>query len=553
MDNSMMKNVQQLIDKMLGQVNASVLVLSAADGHILYENCLMESMVRVRSAVIDRWAQIKRIAGAGGCSETDDYLLEYEFYEEESECWYDIKVVGGEWIDDTAAYICTAVDITRRKHHQKRVEYQENSDFLTGLFNRKRCEADIQDAIDLAMDRGQKGAILFMDLDDFKHVNEGLGHQYGDVLLQEIAMGLSSINGLNGRCYRIGGDEFVVLIGTDIYMDMERIIEDIHELFEKPWDIMGADHFCSVSTGVAVYPDNSTDVHDIIKMAGLAMYDARSAGKNQVSYYEGGKNRNFKKNYEIENNMRHALASEINEFVVFYQPVVDTFSKECVSCEALVRWNSKALGFMAPGDFIPLAEYLGLITYIGDFVLEEACKQCKLWNESGYPDLIVHINLSVVQLLQKNAIDNIRRIIEQTGVNPHNIVLEITESFAINDMERVLKIIEGLKELGPGIALDDFGTGYSSLNYIKQLPLNIIKVDKTFIDDVVEDEYAQAFIKFIVNLSKTIGTQIVVEGIEWQNQYDVLKELGVNYIQGFLFGKPVAPEEFERKHLKKGE
>ena len=249
--------------------------------------------------------------------------------------------------------------------------------------------------------------------------------------------------------------------------------------------------------------------------------------------------------------MRQAVASQIQEFVVFYQPVVDTVTKRCVSCEALVRWDSKSLGFMGPGEFIPLAEYLGLITDIGDYILEEACKQCKKWNDAGYVDFHVNVNLSVVQLLQKNVVDNINRIILQSGVNPSNVVLEITESFAINDMDRVLNIIKGLKTLGPRIALDDFGTGYSSLNYIKQLPLNIIKVDKTFIDDIVGDDYAQAFVKLIVDLSKTIGTQIVVEGVEHSNQYELLRELGADYIQGYYFGKPVPAMEFEEKFLGK--
>lgn len=251
--------------------------------------------------------------------------------------------------------------------------------------------------------------------------------------------------------------------------------------------------------------------------------------------------------------MRQAVASQINEFVVFYQPVIDAYSRECVSCEALVRWNSKALGLMAPGEFIPLAEYLGLITHIGDYVLEAACIQCRKWNERGYPDICINVNLSVVQLMQKDVVEHIKRIIKKTGVNPKNIVLEITESFAINDMERVIEIIDGLKEAGLHMALDDFGTGYSSLNYIKKLPLDVIKVDKTFIDDIVYDEYAQAFVKLIVDLSKTIGTQIVVEGVEQKEQYDMLKELGVNYIQGFLFGKPIPAYEFENKYLKKND
>ena len=356
---------------------------------------------------------------------------------------------------------------------------------------------------------------------------------------------------LRGHCYRICGDEFVVIVKPEQFIGISKIIKNVVALFNRPWYLRGTEYFCTMSMGVATFPDNSDDVHEIVKMADMAMYDAKRSGKNRYNFYDGSKNHNTVQRLDIENNMRQAVASQIHEFVVFYQPVVDTVTKKCMSCEALVRWDSKALGFMGPGDFIPLAEYLGLITDIGDYVLEEACRQCKIWNDKGYKDFHINVNLSVVQLLQQNVVENVGRILSRTGVNPRNIVLEITESFAINDMERVLKIISGLKALGPRIALDDFGTGYSSLNYIKQLPLNIIKVDKTFIDDIVEDEYAQAFVKLIVDLSKTIGTQIVVEGIEDIEQYNLLKEIGVNYIQGYYFGKPVPANQFEFEYLGK--
>ncbi len=392
---------------------------------------------------------------------------------------------------------------------------------------------------------------MFLDLDDFKHINDGLEHQYGDVLLQQIAAGLQGVPGLRGHCYRMGGDEFLVIIPPNQYNNLDQIVENVIAMFNKPWYLMGTEYFCTMSMGIATFPDNSSEVHELVKMADTAMYDAKKSGKNRYSFYDSKKDVNTIKRLDIENNMRQAIATQIQEFIVFFQPVVDIQTRKCVSCEALVRWDSKTLGFMGPGDFVPLAEYLGLITDIGDYVLEEACKQCKLWNDMGYKDFHINVNLSVVQLLQKDVVKNVREIFDRTGVNPCNIVLEITESFAINDMDRVMKIIDGLKELGPEIALDDFGTGYSSLNYIKQLPLNIIKVDKTFIDDIVEDEYAQAFIKLIVDLSKTIKTEIVVEGIEDIHQFQLLKEIGVDYIQGYFFGKPVDAEKFEEMYLGK--
>lgn len=536
----------EVLREILGSIGTGIMVLGRNDGSIFFENDVAQNADEVRRTIRECVQEQIRLNGQDNI---DKKPLEH--YDAESGLWFEIKFSNLTWIDGSDVVVCTAVDITQKKKNQQKIEYQANNDFLTGLYNRIKCESDLRVVIRNAVNNGEKGAVMFIDLDDFKHINDGLGHQYGDVLLQQIAAGLQSVPGLRGHCYRMGGDEFVVIIKPEIYADIQRIIKNVLAMFNKPWYLMGTEYFCTMSMGVAVFPDNSTDVHEIVKMADMAMYDSKKSGKNRSGFYDGSKNRNSVKRLDIENSMRQAIASEIKEFVVFYQPVVDVVTKECTSCEALVRWNSKALGFMGPGDFIPLAEYLGLITDIGDYVLEEACKQCKIWNENGYPEFHINVNLSVVQLLQKNVIENIGRILSKTKVDPHNIVLEITESFAINDMDRVLKIIEGLKTLGPRIALDDFGTGYSSLNYIKQLPLNIIKVDKTFIDDIVEDEYAQAFVKLIVDLSKTIGTQIVVEGVEYEEQYKVLKDIGVNYIQGFLFGKPVSAEEFEQMHLRR--
>ena len=536
----------EVLREILGSIGSGIMVFGRNDGSIFFENDVAQHADEVRRTIRECVQEQIRLNGQDNIDKKP-----IEHYDAESGLWFEIKFSNLTWIDGSDVIVCTAVDITQKKKNQQKIEYQANNDFLTGLYNRMKCESDLRVIIRDAVNNGEKGAVMFIDLDDFKHINDGLGHQYGDVLLQQIAAGLQSLPGLRGHCYRMGGDEFVVIVKPEIYADIQRIIKNILAMFNKPWYLMGTEYFCTMSMGVAVFPDNSTDVHEIVKMADMAMYDSKKSGKNRSGFYDGSTNRNSVKRLDIENSMRQAVASEIKEFVVFYQPVVDAVTKECTSCEALVRWNSKALGFMGPGDFIPLAEYLGLITDIGDYVLEEACKQCKIWNENGYPDFHVNVNLSVVQLLQKNVVENIGRVLSRTGVNPHNIILEITESFAINDMDRVLKIIDGLKALGPRIALDDFGTGYSSLNYIKQLPLNIIKVDKTFIDDIVEDEYAQAFVKLIVDLSKNIGTQIVVEGVEYEEQYELLKDIGVNYIQGFLFGKPVNAEEFEHMHLRR--
>lgn len=561
-NNSLLSSYEVLKD-ILNNIGSGIIVCDRNSAAILFSNKVAAESKEIQNAIKECIQELmsseeyksyldrkKAYDEEDGTDYVKPYIRPIEKYSAESGLWFEIRFTNLVWIDGSEVIVCTASDITQKKKSQQKIEFQAHNDFLTGLYNRMKCESDLKKIIKQSIKDGVKGALMFIDLDDFKHINDGLGHQYGDVLLQQIAAGLQSIVGLRGKCYRMGGDEFVAIVMPDMFSELERIANKVKDMFNKPWYLMETEYFCTMSMGIAVFPDDSKDVHEIIRLADIAMYESKKNGKNGYTFYDSCSKLNTARRLEIENSMRQAVTSGIEEFVVFYQPVVDVRTGECSSCEALVRWDSKALGFMGPGDFIPLAEYLGLITSIGDYVLEEACRQCRYWNEHGIPDFHINVNLSVVQLLQKDVAETVARILKKTGVNPKNIVLEITESFAINDMDRVLDIIKGIKKLGPRIALDDFGTGYSSLNYIKQLPLDIIKVDKTFIDDIVEDEYAQAFIKLIVELSDTIDTDIIVEGVENEAQLNILKELGVDYIQGFYYGKPVPAYEFEKLNFR---
>ena len=561
-NNSLLSSYEVLKD-ILNNIGSGIIVCDRNSAAILFSNKVAAESKEIQNAIKECIQELmsseeyksyldrkKAYDEEDGTDYVKPYIRPIEKYSAESGLWFEIRFTNLVWIDGSEVIVCTASDITQKKKSQQKIEFQANNDFLTGLYNRMKCESDLKKIIKQSIKDGVKGALMFIDLDDFKHINDGLGHQYGDVLLQQIAAGLQSIVGLRGKCYRMGGDEFVAIVMPDMFSELERIANKVKDMFNKPWYLMETEYFCTMSMGIAVFPDDSKDVHEIIRLADIAMYESKKNGKNGYTFYDSCSKLNTARRLDIENSMRQAVTSGIEEFVVFYQPVVDVRTGECSSCEALVRWDSKALGFMGPGDFIPLAEYLGLITSIGDYVLEEACRQCRYWNEHGIPDFHINVNLSVVQLLQKDVAETVARILKKTGVNPKNIVLEITESFAINDMDRVLDIIKGIKKLGPRIALDDFGTGYSSLNYIKQLPLDIIKVDKTFIDDIVEDEYAQAFIKLIVELSDTIDTDIIVEGVENEAQLNILKELGVDYIQGFYYGKPVPAYEFEKLNFR---
>lgn len=477
----------------------------------------------------------------------------YEVEYLEAKRWYEVHTSNLKWVDGRESVLYVAYDITEKKLYQKRIEQQAYTDFLTGLFNRMCCEKDLAWHIDEAKKNGKRGALLYLDLDDFKHINDGLGHQYGDVLLKAISHSLQRIEGISNTCYRMGGDEFVIIIPPDYFPKVTLIIEEIKHIFEKPWFLKDADYYCTMSMGVVEFPAAGDDVQDLIKKADIAMYEAKKSGKNRVAEYTSNINSSSGKRLDMEKNMRDATTQGYKEFEVYYQPIID-ISKDgtpCTGAEALIRWNSQELGFVPPSDFIPLAEYLGLINPIGNYVLMEACKACKTWNDNGHPNYKINVNLSVVQLLQTDVADVVEKAINETGINPRNLTLEVTESLAINDMERMKEILYKIKELGVRIALDDFGTGYSSLNHIREIPLDVIKVDQSFVEDLADDAYSQSFIKMVGELASTIGVSLCVEGIETKEQYRVLEGMQVRLVQGYYFDRPMPRERFEMKYVAK--
>ena len=453
-------------------------------------------------------------------------------------------------IDDNAAeYQATLKEL---EAEERRIEQQAYTDFLTGLYNRMCCERDLARQIDQAKKTGGEGALLYLDLDDFKHINDGLGHQYGDVLLKSISHALKRINGIENTCYRMGGDEFVIVIPPDSYSRFENIVEDIKKIFSKPWFLKDADYYCTMSMGIVTFPDAGDSVADLIKKADIAMYEAKKTGKNRVATYREGIDSVSGRRLDMEKNMRDATVEGYREFEVYYQPIIDIQGGRdvCAGAEALIRWNSAKLGFISPAEFIPLAEYLGLINPIGNYVLTEACTRCKRWNESGYPNYKVNVNLSVVQLLQPDIVETVEKALADTGLSPKNLTLEVTESLAINDMERMKEILNRIKSLGVSLALDDFGTGYSSLNHIREIPIDVIKVDQSFVKDLAEDAYSQSFIKMVAELAETIGVSVCVEGIETPEQFRVLQGMKVKYIQGYYFDRPMERHAFEAKYVK---
>lgn len=474
-----------------------------------------------------------------------------EIYMKEEQQWFEVHNKELKWVDGKNVVLYTIYDITENKKYQQKIERQVNNDFLTGLYNRMRCEEDMEKYIEQTKQDGGEGALLYMDLDDFKHINDGLGHQYGDVLLKAISHSLQRIVGIESSCYRMGGDEFIIVVSHTKYWMLGKILEQILDIFSKPWFLKGADYYCTASMGIVRFPADGDNVHELIKKADIALFEAKRSGKNRYAFYGEDLDRGAFKRLDLEKNMRNATMNACKEFEVYYQPIVDV-SKEgspCTGAEALIRWNCENLGFISPAEFIPLAEYLGLINPIGDYVLKEACRSCKQWNDMGHPEYKVNVNLSVVQLLRNDVAERIQKIIEETQINPKNLTLEVTESLAINDMTRMQAVLDKIKELGVRVALDDFGTGYSSLNHIREMPIDVIKIDKCFIDDLGQEPFADAFIKIVCELASIIGMHVCVEGVESEKQFEILKTMQIQMIQGFYFGKPMKKEEFAKKYL----
>lgn len=534
---------KSILKEILGNIGSGVVVFDMERKCVLFKNLTAENSEEHIRVLSDAMKSLM---------DDEEQLIPkrpVEFFDAESGLWFDIKFSRLQWTDEREAVLISSSDTTLKKKNSTRNAFQAQNDFLTGLFNRMKCEIDLKKAIEQTEKNNQVGAVLFIDLDNFKNINDSLGHDYGDALLKEIGIALQGIMGLRQHCYRMGGDEFVAIVTPENYGLLKKILTNISFAFNKPWFLLDSEVYCTMSMGVVKFPEQGKEVNELIKKADIAMYHAKKAGKNRYNFYRESKGDVSYRRLEVESNMRQAVEGSCEEFVVFYQPIVSTKTNRCTGCESLVRWNSKALGFMAPGDFIPLAEYLGLIVDIGDFVLETACLQCKQWNDTFDKNFGVNVNLSVVQLLQQNVVSHIKNIILGTGVNPKNITLEITENLAINDIDRVKNIISGLKEMGVKIALDDFGTGYSSLNYIKQLDFDIIKIDKSFVDEILTDDYEKAFVKMIVDLSQQIGAKVCVEGVEEEAQYLLLQSLHADSIQGYYFSKPIPSIEFERKFL----
>ena len=474
-----------------------------------------------------------------------------EYYTTQSQKWYQITFATIHWVDGREVRLSTIYDITNVKKYQEQIEEQAKTDFLTGMYNRMQFEKDLKAAIRDAVRSGEQGTFVYLDLDDFKDINDGLGHNEGDEFLQKTATALDTICRGKATCYRLGGDEFAVIIPATSRDFTESIIGTIQRRFGELWNLGEAEYFCTASFGVVSFPKDGTKVDVLMQRADIAMYAAKQKGKNKIEYYSKTQNEESVHRLDMERALRNAVAEGCEEFEVYYQPLVDAsnLNHPCCGAEALVRWNSKELGMVMPSDFIPLAEYLGLIIPIGNHVLLEACKRCKFWNDFGHPQYGVNVNLSLVQLLQGNIVETVQNALIETGLFAQNLTLEVTESLAATDGEKAQKKLEELRDLGVRLALDDFGTGYSSLGRLKDLPVDVLKIDKCFVDEMGKDHFSDAFIQSVSSLAESIDVEVVVEGVEEEAQQNAIQKMKVDMVQGYLYDKPLTKEEFEEKYL----
>lgn len=457
--------------------------------------------------------------------------------------WRTLESIGKNCLDLPAirGIIVNTRDVSERRAIQQRIQHLAYHDSLTGLPNRSMLQDRVAQAISRAERSEKKLAVMFIDIDNFKNINDTLGHDVGDDLLREVARRLRmSVRG-HDTIARQGGDEFIVLLEElDGQRGAGRVAQKILEALRQAFDVGGTKQHVSGSIGIALFPEDGRDSQALMKNADTAMFHGKSLGKNTYQFFTHQMNIAVKRRAMLESSLRVAVKE--SAFVLHYQPQVDLNSGEIVAVEALVRWNNVDGGIMMPGDFIPLAEETGLINEIGEWVLHEGCRQARLWQDQGVAPRRVAINLSARQLSDKGFLQMVQRVLKDTGLDPKCLELEITESQVMRQAEGSIMLLNELSDMGIHLAVDDFGTGYSSLSYLKRLPIGKLKIDQSFVRDITVDPNDTAIVVAIINMAKSLDLEIIAEGIETAGQLTLLRAKGCGIGQGYYFSVPMAAE-----------
>ncbi len=450
--------------------------------------------------------------------------------------------------DVTTHYVGTFSDVTSARAAEVQIESLAFSDLLTGLPNRRMLLVQLQQAMIAGEREKRQGALLLVDLDNFKNLNDALGHEQGDLLLRQSAERLSACAGEGETVARLGGDEFVVLLKQldqsplNAAMHAETVGNRILDALSQPFQLDASEISCSASIGISLFGERE-DTIEPLKRAELAMYEAKAHGRNALRFFDPRMQAVVNSRVALESRMREAIAAR--QFLLHYQPQV-TDKDQITGVEALLRWPDPKRGMVSPSEFIPLAEETGLILPIGNWVLETACRQLALWaNEPALAQLTVAVNVSLRQFHQRDFVDQVLSTLARTGANPSRLKIELTESLLVTDLEGVIEKMNALKGKGVTFSLDDFGTGYSSLSYLKRLPLDQLKIDQGFVRDILIDRDDAAIARMVTVLAASMGLEVIAEGVETQAQRDFLDALGCHHYQGYLFSRPLPIQEFE--------
>ncbi len=440
-------------------------------------------------------------------------------------------------------------DITEKQQAEAHLRHLAYHDVLTGLPNRTLLQMVLGEALARAQRQQQTGAVLFLDLDRFKNVNDTLGHAMGDLLLKAVAARLTNVLRQSDSVARLGGDEFTILLETIEHpQDVVRVAEKILGALAEPFDLGGQEVFISGSLGLALFPQDGQDLQTLLKNADTALYRAKEQGRNGYAFYRAEMNASALTQLTLESGLRRALQRD--EFLLFYQPKVSLGTGRILGVEALLRWQHPELGLVPPGQFIPLAEETGLIVPIGQWVLRAACQQAKLWRAARL-DLRVAVNLSLRQFRQPDLVPMVARILDETGLDAQALELELTESSIMRDREDAQAKLQALKRLGVTLAIDDFGTGYSALEYLKHFQVDRLKIDRAFVRAAHVEREDEAIVRAIVTLAHSLNMQVTAEGVETAEQHGFMQACNCDETQGYLFGHPMAPDAFLR-YMKKG-
>lgn len=442
--------------------------------------------------------------------------------------------------DDTGKithYVGMFSDLTARKEAEEKLQFLSNYDRLTGLANRTMFREKLHKALALARLNRERVALIYMDLDRFRPINDSLGHELGDKLLRSAGERLRALDIDDNNLARIGGDEFCLILENHSDNEsLEQLCNDAINAMRKPFNIGEHELILGLSVGMSVFPDNAKEAQTLINQADLAVHQAKRLGGNNFQFYHNDMRSASVEQLALETSLRKAIFK--NEFVTWYQPKLDLTTNRINACEALVRWQHPTMGLLMPKDFIPLAEESGLISAIGEWVLERSCRQAAHWAKLGHR-IKVAVNLSAHQLRKGDILEVVDRVLELTGLDPQLLELELTESLIIEDLDKNIETLTQIRTRGVGLSLDDFGTGYSSLSYLKRFPVDTLKVDRSFVMELHQSPDDAAITRAIIDMAHSLDMHVVAEGIEHPDQLRILADMGCDAIQGFLISKAI--------------